>query len=871
MLTRNTFRDLRRAVGLSLVTLALAACGPGVTTPPPPTFTGVTSSNDAGAGSLRDTIANAKDGDVLRFTSSGTVDLQTSVVVTKDVTIEVQEGANVTLRHTNGPVLDVREGAVVTLRGLTLDGGGSATPLQTPPYRLGGLIVNAGTLTIESGTTLTGGRANGGGAIYNKAGATLTLRGGTIKNNTASNLGSGSDLGDGDGGAIFNEGTFTMTGGEISGNESFATGAVINEGTFTLSGGVIENNRCTRPNDDTARGCGGGGVFNEGTFVMEGGTIRGNRSTQFGAGVANYGPNPPPSFTLRGGTIENNAIDPLPSTGTRAPRDPFGGGVASGGVLVMENGTVRGNSAAQGRGGGLAVEGASAEIRGGVIENNTAAAAGGIFFVDAEARAGVRTISGGTIRGNVVTGRPANGTLSLLTPNGAGIAIFQANVTMSGGTIENNTGAINGGGVRVFSPSTFTLSGGTIRGHTAERGAGVQSDGTFTMTGGRIENNTASVTGGGVANAGTFALQNGTITGNTVGAAQGNEGAGGVRTYAGTTFTMSGGTISNNTARRGGGVVGDGPFQTSTAAQVKITGGAITGNTATVNGGGVNAFNLDLTGGTISNNTARDAGGVDITGASQAQNIASFSFSGGTISGNTARFGGGVRLIDATATMSGTAVVSGNRTVAPSGETGAAGGFQVNNSTFTLAGGTIESNASDFGGGLDVFGAAPFTMTGGTIRGNTTTRNGAGISLGTTGVVRLSGGTIENNAASDVGGGFIAYASDGRTINITLSDTLAIKNNTSRFCGAGAHANAAQTGAVNITMTGGTISGNGSQETGGGMCFLTNARLALSGGSITGNTAATNGGGLFFGNGSRFNRTGGTVSGNTPNDVFPGP
>jgi hypothetical protein len=72
------------------------------------------------------------------------------------------------------------------------------------------------------------------------------------------------------GGVAVDSGTFTMSGGEISGNSAASGGGVgVGGGTFTMSGGEISGNTAVY---------GGGGVYvNNGTFTMSGGgTIYGS-------------------------------------------------------------------------------------------------------------------------------------------------------------------------------------------------------------------------------------------------------------------------------------------------------------------------------------------------------------------------------------------------------------------------------------------------------------------------------------------------------------------------------------------------------------------------------------------------------------------
>ena len=99
-------------------------------------------------------------------------------------------------------------------------------------------------------------------------------------------------------------GTFTMTGGSISGNTADAGGGVyVNKGgTFTMEDGSINNNNVTA-------GGGGGVMVNEGSFTLSGGSITGNATNSktfgYGGGVCLYG-----TFYLSGDSIiQNNTKD----------------------------------------------------------------------------------------------------------------------------------------------------------------------------------------------------------------------------------------------------------------------------------------------------------------------------------------------------------------------------------------------------------------------------------------------------------------------------------------------------------------------------------------------------------------------------------
>jgi hypothetical protein len=165
----------------------------------------------------------------------------------------------------------------------------------------------------------------------------------------------------------------------------------------------------------------------------------------------------------------------------------------------------------------------------------------------------------------ITSGGAGEKTLSLSSLDiGSGVSlVLEKNVTLegldkdnwlvrigSGGAFTMKAGSKvlgnTGGGVYV-SGGTFTMSGGTISGNSANYGGGVYADGgTFTMSGGTINGNTATNYGGGVyMDGGTFTMSGGTISGNTA-----TNYGGGVYVGSGGTFTkQSGGVIYGSDGR----------------------------------------------------------------------------------------------------------------------------------------------------------------------------------------------------------------------------------------------------------------------------------------------------------------------------------
>ena len=357
--------------------------------------------------------------------------------------IQVEEGGTLILEE--GAVLQncgssaiVNDGTLILEEGAVLQNCGSSA------------IVNDGTLTMYGGTitrndTLQKEMRRGNGGVLNREGATFTMYGGSITRN--------GDLDDGEGaeqnaasdagyaGGVTNLGTFTMTGGEITGNQvapspsGKAAAGVYNGGRFEMggsakvsqnvsvlaidAGGVYNAKDATFTLTGNAQICentalqSGGGVYNDGIFEMDGGVISGHTVTQFGGGVYNA---KDATFTLSDGTIQNNTAYDGTGSST-AINTNTGGGVYNAGTFEMEGGT---------------------------ISNNRAGKGGGIHS------------------GNPLTGSPAT-------------------FTMTGGTIDNNIAEANGGGLFVFTNSTARICGGYITNNTAnaQNGGGFSGGGIY--------------------------------------------------------------------------------------------------------------------------------------------------------------------------------------------------------------------------------------------------------------------------------------------------------------------------------------------------------------------------------------------------------
>ena len=180
---------------------------------------------------------------------------------------------------------------------------------------------------------------------------------------------------------------------------------------------------------------------------------------------------------------------------------------------------------------------------------------------------------------------------------------------------------------------------------------------------------------------------------------------------------------------------------------------------------------------------------------------ATFAMFGGEISGNhvgtskKGQDGAGVETQNATFNMYGGRIIN-NEVAVPLNNDG--GGVCAHtDSSFTMYGGEISGNTSARdGGGVSVVGV-PFTMKGGSITNNTASAgNGGGAAL-YNGRFELSGGTITNNSATKNGGG--VYTNENLYTGCTASGSVNITGNKNA---AGADNNVYLSSGVHMIVTG---------------------------------------------------------------------
>jgi len=240
------------------------------------------------------------------------------------------------------------------------------------------VLVDRGTLDVNGGY-IVGGGSDGtpGGGIYVDNG-TVNIQGGVI----AANRGSSG------GGIFFQNGTLNISGGAVAGNEVInghsdnGGGIYVKSGTLNLSGeGYVTNNYkacdCNDCRNDVNNTHGGGGIAlaNSSVMNMTGGYVTGNYSGLAGGGIyaGFFGHNV--GFTMSGGTIAGNCAEYGEGGGLRIAGGTNGVIQATNKVYITNNIT---NSNNDWGGGGIFVqEKGNLSIMNALITGNTAGGFGG--------------------------------------------------------------------------------------------------------------------------------------------------------------------------------------------------------------------------------------------------------------------------------------------------------------------------------------------------------------------------------------------------------------------------------------------------------------------------------------------------------------
>lgn len=606
----------------------------------------------------------------------------------------------------SNPSIALMGGELLITDDLSIEGQNGASSQVTIDANYQSRIIRVGFNTTFdiSNTILQNGRADLGGALRYNVGTS----------------GAVSDV------------TFLLNRAEISG------GALYNGGAVTVTGGEFTSNRAlgTTPAD------GGGAIFNRGTMAVSAGT-----AFTFNKAIEGLG---------NGGAIFNQDNRTLSVTSSgggvsfeRNQAARAGGAIESGGDLVLEGVFFRFNRA-EINGGALHMSGdAETTATGGFVQQNRALAEGGGFWNSAD---GTLTVNGVDFTGNVASGDDA-------TQGGGALFSDGGDMDITNGTFQSNSanGALGSGGAVNGQATAVTIIGSVFNGNTANRAGGAVelAGGSGVITNASFDANVAGRTpgnGGGVHTGGTVTvtIDSGLFTDNAA-----TEGGGVWISGGSTAFVINNTAFDGNTARGDASTQGGGGFY-SDGGDAFLTDARFDGNFATGlegSGGGINiqGGNFVFDGGQLDNNTAnRAGGGIEIAG--------------------------GIAVIDDVTVIGNNAGVtdSGSSGAASPGYGGGIHAGGSSNVTVLLA--TVASNRAVQGGGLWNGGFSEMNVRESTISSNVAT-NGGGLyqsgGLNGTGKLTIRRSLIAINQAANKGGGIGTRKADVEIYNTSISGNFA--------------------------------------------------------------------------------------------------
>ena len=256
-----------------------------------------------------DLIAAISNGGTVKL--GGNITLTATLVINNTVILDLNGNElNKTASSPFGAAIRVTSEASLTLTDSSQEKTGKISGFDSKEVG-GGVYVDGGSFIMTGGSIVSCNAAgNGGGGVYLASGASFTMTGGTIYNCNTNMYNGGGVLveagslfvmnggliencyANGDGGGVYVNGTFRMTGGTIyncrtedasyGGTHGDGGGVYVSpNGMFEMSGGSIE--KCEAIGEYFEGK--GGGVYVGGTFNMTGGMITGCTARGNGSGV----------------------------------------------------------------------------------------------------------------------------------------------------------------------------------------------------------------------------------------------------------------------------------------------------------------------------------------------------------------------------------------------------------------------------------------------------------------------------------------------------------------------------------------------------------------------------------------------------------
>jgi CSLREA domain-containing protein len=730
----------------------------------------VTNTNDSGAGSLREALADASNGDTIDFsvTTPATITLTSGqLVASSSVTIS-GPGANLLTIDANhaSRVFSVNSGLSVTISGLTITNGSLS-------QNGGGILNSRSTLTISK-CTISGNFGTRGGGIFNDHG-NLTVNNCSISGNSTQFGGGGIDnFTNGNGGT----GTLSVVGSTISGNSAGDFGGAIRcEGGF---GGASTASVVASTLSGNSAADRGGAIHNGGdetgsaTLTIINSTLSGNSAVNFGGGILNSGGGGSATLTINNSTLSGNSASGAGGGGiynfgtggsaTLTIGDTIFNAGASGANIVNDDGTV--NSL----GYNLSSDDASAFLNATGDHNSTDPMLGPLAYyggptathilkagspaIDAgdpnfagppsndQRGAGFARVANSRIDIGALEREPndidptlvvtttadtnANSSCDPANPCSLRDAITAANTSAPDdviyfdvtGTITLTTALPNlNSNMKILGPAANAL---TVKGLGAPFRIFTINGGTVTLSGMTVANGLAT-TGGGILNNGTLTVSSCTVRNNSL---TGLGPGGGAVNFG--VLTVNNSTFSGNSAGHGGGI-------SNLGTQVIVNNSTFNGNSATGAGGGGGIIN--------------ETGTLTVNNSTFSGNYSGLGLAGGINTGGALTIGGTILNAGASGANLVGAVTSLGYNLSSDDESTLLNQMTDQNSTNPMLGPLQDNGGPTFTHAIDC--NSPAADRGNNFAGATTDQRGAGFDR-TVGSAAVTGGDGTDIGAFEV-------------------------------------------------------------------------------------------------------------------------
>ena len=588
-----------------------------------------------------------------------------------------------------------------------------------------------------------------------------------------------------------------------------------------------------------------------------------------------------PTVTLTGGggsgatatatmnlSVNGLALTNAGSGYTSAPTVTFSGGGGSGAsAIATENNSLQAITLTSGgsnynttpsviiSGGGGSGATASASVSNGVVSSVSITNAGSgytsapsVIFQMASSNP-ITIIGAGKSASKIIGGTSANSIFNIANKD-----VVLSNLTLTGANVTGAHGGAISASNAAVTLNSVSVTKNSVSYNSGNGGGIYQNGGSLTLNNSNISNNNvANGSGGGIFSiGGVLESNNSSISYNK---ATGYWGGGLYANSANVTLANTTMVYNTDVNQTGGAICqsagsltiqnsnisynnattgGGGGIFVNEGCDLNVSGGTISYNSAVGSGGGIQGYGsglIKIKGTTIKNNSSGNCGG------GVAHTGGSMSLTSASLSSNSATNGEGGGLYQ----PAGTLRIKSKSTIKSNTATQGAGLFLTDGSA-TITGGSIEKNiASYIGGGIVSYNNNNLDMTSVSVKsnqvvsGSTPAGFGGGMVQSVGGTLNLKNSVLSNNTAAQ-GGGLFFYTS---TLNAIGSS---FKSNTATSVGAGIYART-NTKAMNFTsanISSNTISGSGASS--GAGIYVSGGTLNTNGFNLKNNkiTATSN-------------------------------